>query len=292
MPSSMTERGENVIRAEESGDKRQKRKDTIKKSKQKAKRLKLDPPIEWGDYNPALPTSGSAGELELYDFLQRLDKVSTFAKTRTDATARLLAKLRKSSKLDILMQLDSELPNLPQDNVILLTDAQSLEDALSRPFRIPLLHRATSNHPSLGPCTNFGIDDFCKHLADDKDASISVYDYSIEVSSQRTRKTTVHELLSCFLPEKACKAVLNFLDIENRTKIQFCPSQIVLQDVSTKLEARIQHDKGKVESKWTAEQWKEFFILSLKNSISTIHVDTDGRCGTSHGMLLLKRCGG
>src|SRR2546430_1623486 len=245
MPSSTVNCGENEIRIrgldEVNANKRQKRKKTEKNSREKAKCLKLDAAIEWGDYNPDFPTSGTAGELELHDFLQRLEKVSTFAKTRIDTTTRLLARLRSSSKLEILKQLQSELLNLPQDDVIQLTDAQSLENALSQPFRIPLLHRATKLHPSLGPHTNFGIQDLLKHLAEDEEASTSVYDYSIQDPLQRTRKTTVQELLSRFQSDNAGGTALNFLDIENRTKIQFCPFQIILQDITTKLEARKQH---------------------------------------------------
>ncbi|KAI9765386.1 MAG: hypothetical protein M1839_005508 [Geoglossum umbratile] len=76
--------------------------------------------------------------------------------------------------------------------------------------------------------------------------------------------------------KNACRTALNFLDIENRTKIQFCPSPIILQDITTKLDALKQDDKGKTGSEWKAGQQKEFFLASMKNSISTIHVDTGG----------------
>ena len=68
--------------------------------------------------------------------------------------------------------------------------------------------------------------------------------------------------------------MFNFLDIENRTTIQFCPCQIRLRGIITKLEAQKQHDIGKTRSEWKAEPEKEIFLLSLKNAISTIHVDT------------------
>jgi hypothetical protein len=50
----------------------------------------------------------------------------------------------------------------------------------------------------------------------------------------------------------------------------FAP-QIKLQDIVTKLEDQKQPDKGKTGSEWNAQPGKEFFLLSQKNSVSTIH---------------------
>jgi hypothetical protein len=255
------------------------RREIEKLSKQRAKDLNcriLKSNITWGGYNTDFPAS-STSEEELHDFIQRIEKVSTFPKIQDDTSARLLSRLRESSsKLDILTQLQSDFRALPQDDVILLTNEGSLSDALSRPFQVPLLHRATEDSPSLAPRKNFGIPDLLKHFADYSAASISVYDYSVLDPTQRTRQTTVDEPLSCFPSEKACCTALNFLDIENRTQIQFCPSPIILHDITTKLDALKEHDKGKTGSKWKAEPRKEFFLLSMKNAISTIHVDTGG----------------
>ncbi|KAI9784302.1 MAG: hypothetical protein M1839_002363 [Geoglossum umbratile] len=249
------------------------------RTKQRAKELEdgiRDTTIDWGSYDIDFIAS-SPGERELHDFLQRLERVSMFAKTRADTTARLLSNLRQNpNKLDILAAIHSELSNLPQDDVYLLTDAKSLGDALSKPFQIPLLHRVTASHSSLAPATNFGIQELLEHLAGDKEASISVYDYSVPDPAKRTRQTTVHEFLSCFRSGNTCRTALNFLDIENRTKIQFCPSPIILQDITTKLDALIQHDKGKTGSEWRAERPKEFFLAAKRNAISTIHIDMGG----------------
>ena len=173
MPPSTSESDEAMTPARGRDKGKQKRNKASNESKHKAKKLRQSPPIEWGDYDPPVAMSGSEGESELHDFLRRLEQISTFAETRTDAAARFLAKLRKSTKLDILAQLQSTMPNFPQDDVILLTDAQSLDNALVQPFEIPLLHRTTTDHPSLGTHTNFGIAEFCNHLGDDVDASIS-----------------------------------------------------------------------------------------------------------------------
>lgn len=206
--------------------------------------------IKWESYNSRFPTSGGAGEKELYDFLQRLE--GRFDICRNEGEARLLSKLRNHPKLDILARVQSELPGLPPDDICLLTDA---------------------SHPSLASNTNFGIQELLRHLSEHEEASISVYDYSIQDPAERTRQTTVSELLSSFQPGSTRSTALNFLGIENRTKIQFCPSPITLGVALSKLDARRYHDKGKTESTWRAEPPKEFFLASMRNSISTIHVD-------------------
>ena len=63
--------------------------------------------------------------------------------------------------------------------MITITDAPSLEQAVSRPFRMPLLHRAITEYLSLNPYLSVGIEDFLKHLAKDNEATICGYDYSI-----------------------------------------------------------------------------------------------------------------
>jgi hypothetical protein len=235
--------------------------------------------IEWGYYNPDFQTSGTEGELELHGFLQELERVSEFAETGATA-ARLLSTLRKNhSPIETLITVQSKLPSLPRNDVILLTDSKSLENALSRPFRVPLLHRTTTNYPSLGSETDFLIQDLLMHLEKvslNRVASVSVYDYSIQDPSKRTRETTVNELLSYFRPDNSHSIGLNFLDIQNRTGIRFCSSQITLQDIISILEARKPSDIGKTGSEWKAEPQKEFFLLSGKNAISTIHVDKGG----------------
>ncbi|KAH0562968.1 hypothetical protein GP486_002469 [Trichoglossum hirsutum] len=235
--------------------------------------------IEWGRYNTNFQTSGTEGESELNDFLQELERISEFAETGATA-ARLLSSLRKNySPIDILMTIQSKLPDLPKDDVILLTDAKCLENVLSRPFRVPLLHRTTTDRFCLGSRMDFSIHDLLVHLEKaylNAKSSVSVYDYSIQDPSKRTRETTVNELLSYFRSDNSHNVGLNFLDIENRTGIRFCPSQIILQDITTILEARNQPDIGKTRSEWKAEPLKEFFLLSGENAISPIHVDKGG----------------
>ena len=140
---------------------------------------------------------------------------------------------------------------------------------------MPILHRATTEHPSLNPFPNFGIKDFLSHLAKDHEATLCVYDYFISQARQRTRSTIVSELLERFRSKDGGRP-LNFLDIENRTYHQFCPPSIIRHNIMTNLRTQ-NRDKGKTGSMWDPKPPKEFFLASSKNSISTIHVDTGGQ---------------
>ena len=69
--------------------------------------------------------------------------------------------------------------NFPEHDMITITDTQSLEQVISRPFWMPILHQAITQLPSLNPYSSFGIDDFLKHFARNNEATICVYNYSI-----------------------------------------------------------------------------------------------------------------
>ena len=117
-------------------DSRKRKREIERRARDRSKRLKLNNEvIEWGDYNPDFPTSGTAGELELHDFLCRLERGSKFAETRTNATARLVQQLLAKSKLEILAELQVQLHHFPCDDVILLTyidRSKSLKNALDQ----------------------------------------------------------------------------------------------------------------------------------------------------------------
>jgi len=74
------------------------------------------------------------------------------------------------------------------------------------------------------------MSEFFRHISDDNSALISVYDYSIADAKKQTYETTVHKLVSSFQPDIVQGAALNFLDIENWTRLQFCPHPIILKD--------------------------------------------------------------
>ena len=225
---------------------------------------------------------GTGGAQDVPQFLKQLDALSVFPTTRQDIIAQLTSNLRTlKSKNELLIAQQSTLehpaynPNFPEHDVITITDAQLLDQAIGRPFRMPILHRAIAEHPSLNPYPGFGIKDFLKHLAKDNEATLCVYDYSIPQACRRTRSTIVSELLEFFQSEDGGRP-LNFLDIENRTYHQFCPPPIIQHNLMTHLGTQTR-DKGKTGSTWDPKPPKEFFLASSKHSISPIHVDTGGQ---------------
>ena len=63
--------------------------------------------------------------------------------------------------------------------MITITNAQSLEQAVSYLFWILLLYRATIEHPSLNPHLRFITKDFLNYLIRDNEAIITFYNHSI-----------------------------------------------------------------------------------------------------------------
>ena len=94
----------------------------------------------------------------------------------------------------------------------------------------------------------------------------------------RTCSTTVSEPFNCFKGEGDDR-LLHFLDTENGTCHQFDPP-IIQHNIMTNLSTQTR-DKCKTGSTWDPKTPKESFLTSLKNSISTIHVDTSGQVITS-----------
>jgi len=151
----------------------------------------------------------------------------------------------------------------------------SLQDALLKSFNIPLFHRAASDQGSL-VYPKLRIAGAIKYLAEDQKAAFHVYDYSISNPNQRTRRADIQELQSHFELPGTNKTALNFLDIENRTGITFCPLALSMANIMRRLDNLKEHDKGNIGVNWIPRIEKEFFVLSNKHSISTIHVDTGG----------------
>jgi hypothetical protein len=231
----------------------------------------------WGGYDTNIPVFGKGAE-EMQDFLRRLETVSNFPQTRQNKIEEVLEDLQSmKSKYDVLNRLPSHLMSFPLDDVILLTDQDSLKNELGRKFSVPLLHRVTNNSPSLGSSSyrDFTLDAFLTYHSGNKDMSVSVYDYTVENPNKRTRVATVDELLLQFDSGNDNSTVLNWLDIENRLAFRFCPLSILLQDIRLKTAARNQPSLGRSFSTWKPEQ-QEFFLLSSPYAVSTIHVDIGG----------------
>ena len=201
----------------------QKKRATEAKSKQNAKRVKTYHAADWRDYNVNFLVPGTGGAQDVPQFLKQLDALSVFPTTRQDMISQLTSNLRTlRSKNELLMAQQAKLEhsaynlNFPEHDITTITDAQSLDHVISCPFRMPILYRATTEHPSLNSYPSFGIEDFLEHLAEDNKATLCVYDYSISQACRRTHSTTVSELLECFQSEDGDRP-LNFLNIEDRS---------------------------------------------------------------------------
>ena len=222
-------------------------------------------------------TCDGVSEPWVHTFLTQIEKVSTYAQTTRDTITRPCLELRQNrSKFETFDHIFNRLSCAPLNDVILLEDSDSLGQSLRQDFRSPLLHQARPKNPSLGCHMNFSIRDLLDHLAEDERATCSVYDCSIPDPGKRTYTTPITTLQSCFQQNSHQSNPLNFLDIENRTNIQFCPFQITMQDILTRIGAQQARDKGKTQSTWEHPVQKEFFILSMPNVVSTIHVDSGG----------------
>jgi hypothetical protein len=236
--------------------------------------------INWGDYDINIPTRGSKGAKELHGFLSRLESVAHFPQIKKEEMTKIIREvmLQTPSKYEAFIQIFPKFLNIPPDDLILLTDNQSLRKALQGRFRVPLLHRATIKSPSLGINPAFSVQEFLDRLSANqkKDAKVSVYNYSIHDPKNRTYQIALDELVEIF--ESNNDTALNFLDIENRFSTRFCPSPISDEDIKNKISDQIsnQDDIGKTSSTWQPKIQQEFFLLSLKNAISSIHVDIGG----------------
>ncbi|BDD61156.1 hypothetical protein MAP00_006227 [Monascus purpureus] len=232
--------------------------------------------IQWGPYNLDFPTFDSAGILELRKFIQELDNEANWAKPREHIIADIMESLRMSktkSPLEIIAMVPSILPTSDGD-LFLLNDSQALYDRLEQKFEKPLLHRASLSGNSL--CgRKLTLDAFWKHLREQPNKTIDVYDYAVVEPTSRTRRLTVQEvLLHWELPTQERHA-LNLLEIENRIG-DFCPTEIVQHDLHSKLSLLPPDNVGKTDSNWKNSR-KEFFLLSGANAISSIHVDNGGQ---------------
>lgn len=243
----------------------------------RAKRRKIDAalePVNWGGYDPdfTIP-DGAEGPKEMHRFINGLEGLAHFAKTKTcliNALQEAAPPRSTLGQLDYLLTL----PALPQEDITLVRSHADLHEHLDKVFRLPLLHRATDATPTVVP-QQYNLADFLKDMSSDEDTDISVYDYSIGDAQGRTYTTKVRKLRSSF-PSCPDAPALNFLDIENRTGLQFCPSAVRRQDLVFRIGAQQGNNKGKTASSWAAPNSPEFFLASMKNSLSSIHIDSGG----------------
>lgn len=141
---------------------------------------------------------------------------------------------------------------------------------LRGPFDKPIIYRPKHHQHDLG------IEGFLEWFSKNKNSALHVYDYSITDASQRTRDTTVEEALRSF-PSSPDANPLNFLDIENRTGAFYCPAQITQHDIQTRIAHQKQENVGKIGSAWISKKPSEFFLLSTRHAVSSIHIDNGGQ---------------
>lgn len=173
------------------------------------------------------------------------------------------------SPLEIIASIPSTFP-VSGGDMILLKDSRALDDCLREKFDKPLLHRKSLSGNSLSG-RQLSLDAFWNHLREKPNNTIDVYDYTVADPSSRTRRMAVQEVLSHWeLPEHEGHAI-NLLGMENRIG-DFCPTEIIRHDLSSKLSSAIPDNVGKTDSQWRNDR-REFFLLSGANAISSIHVD-------------------
>lgn len=233
---------------------------TKKYAKQRRRKLEYENNMKWNDYSINIPTQDNPGIKEIRDFMQALDKVSTHARTPA-------ADCLHKSPLDMLEYL-SRYPLV--NDIIFTRRLDELDEVLARHFQTPILYR-----PRGPPQNDLDINGLLKRLSECEGRNLHVYDYSIPEASKRTRETTVEEALRSF-PSTVNSDPKNFLDIENQTGALYCGEKIANCDIRTKI-ARQQADAGKIGSTWVLNKASEFFLLSTRNAVSTIHVDNGGQ---------------
>jgi len=219
--------------------------------------------LQWGEYNIDIPSQNKPSIKEIHDFMQELDKRSSYPQT-------IAANCNRKSMIDTIEYLSG----YPLTNdIILIRELDKLDDVLRRPFETPILYRQDkSRHHQ----NDLNIKCFLQRLSENGNSNLHVYDYSITDPSLRTRDTTVEEVLQSF-PSTVNSNPLNFLDLENRTGTLYCPVHIAHVDLRRKLARRKLDDAGKIGSTWALDKASEFFLLSSRNAVSSIHIDNAGQ---------------
>ncbi|QKX60499.1 uncharacterized protein TRUGW13939_07644 [Talaromyces rugulosus] len=234
---------------------------SVKHSKESRRRLNHEIKSEPGPYDIDFPTFNNPGVKEIHEFMQTLEKHSTYPQ-------KIAAGLESFSKLEILHRL---LDPTTDDIITVSTgDKDRLGARLQERFEKPILYRADGS----SDCPD--IKDLLKQLSEKGNKNLHVYDCSITDPSRRTYPTTVEKALQCF-PSNPESRSLNFLDIENRFGVLYCPWLVSNHDIRTKISTHNFEEAGKVGSNWKLDKSSEFFLLSTRNAVSSIHVDNGGQ---------------
>lgn len=239
-------------------------------SRKRRENLHIPECVAWGSFDLDFPTLNNSGIVELQKFIFELNDEAQWAKSGEEIIADFMRKLLPlKSPLEIIASIPSTFP-VSGGDMILLKDSRALDDCLREKVDKPLLHRKSLSGNSLSG-RQLSLHAFWMHLREQPNKTIDVYDYTVADPSSRTRRMAVQEVLSHWeLPEHERHAI-NLLDIENRIG-DFCPTEIIRHDLSSKLSRAIPDNVGKTDSQWRNDR-REFFLLSGANAISSIHVD-------------------
>jgi hypothetical protein len=234
-------------------------------SKRRRRELDNKITIQWlsREYNIDIPSQNKPSIKEIHDFMIALDKRSSYPQT-------IAANCNRKSMLDAMQYL-SDYPL--KNDIILIRELDMLDNVLRHPFETPILYRR--NGP-LHYQNDLNIKRFLQRLSENSNSNLHVYDYSITDPSLRTRDTTVDEVHRSF-PSTVDSKPLNFLDLENRTGTLYCPEQITHHDIQTQIAYQKEEDLGKIGSTWRSKPPSEFFLLSSRNAVSSIHIDNGGQ---------------
>ncbi|PYH99187.1 hypothetical protein BO71DRAFT_234774 [Aspergillus ellipticus CBS 707.79] len=161
------------------------------------------------------------------------------------------------------------------NGVILISSEDQLRDHLEGSFSKPLFWRSFTSQYPLPSDMPTSIPDFIASLTDINVQKLEAIDY-VE-NAARPKEVHIAEVGRYFESPPMGRSALNFLDIEN-----FChPCVPVPVRQADLLRMAYLRERGSVSKSLknhnALPQDREFFLLSGRNSVSPIHVDTAGQ---------------
>ncbi|PYI13273.1 hypothetical protein BO99DRAFT_407653 [Aspergillus violaceofuscus CBS 115571] len=162
----------------------------------------------------------------------------------------------------------------PGDRVIYISSEDQLHDKLEGLFLKPLFWRSyTNQHPIPGDMPT-SITDFIASLTKINVQQLEAIDYAKDAATPKEAPIT--EVAKYFQSPPMSRSALNFLDMENL----YLPCVPALVRQSDLLRTAYLRKRGSVSKSLrsydTVPPDREFLLLSGRNSVSPIHVDTAG----------------
>jgi hypothetical protein len=223
---------------------------------------------EWSPYDIDLVNGNQSEE---HTFFQNLDKAARFPRLAVDRISNLNTSrhFKKHETLEYMLEATAG-----NEDLITLHSEEELELVLEKDFDVPILSQTwEQNYPQA-----FSSSNFLKHVEGtisqaEQTPTISVYDYTKKRLEDRTTTVSLTQVLDTFTYGNGGR---NFLDIENRTGIQFAPKAVLKIDLYNLMCSAEGDDAGKTNSTWEQSKVLEFFLASEAKALSTTHVDNGG----------------